>query len=235
MGSTFDQLMTVEEAANRLNRSRRSVFDYLKKGFLTRRVRNSQVLVAREEVEDLAVELGVGLPALTRKNIFQLVSRIQALEQKMAVVEALWGAQEQTLRLDASGAAALYRAATDYLCAKEWEVSQLESWATLLNQFGEETLQVIAETTHSTKPWEPFYLLAQRMLAFIDAVPASKSVLALKSLRAKMESGRKKVRECALLWIEMGRGTVQMDVFKGLDNPTEDLLRRLVQPQGKSG
>jgi hypothetical protein len=229
MGSTFDQLMTVEEAASRLNRARRSVYDYLKKGFLTRKVRDGRVLVLREEVEQLAVELSVDLPALTRKNVFALVARVKALEEKMSVFSAMWGAQEETLRPSTKAAADLYRAATDYLCAKEWEIQQLESWATLFNQVGEETLQAIAVATQNTKPWECLFLLAQRMLDFIDSVPASKDVLALKALRAKMDQGRKKVREAALLWIEMGRGSIQADVFRSMDTPEGDVLRRIVK------
>jgi hypothetical protein len=233
MGSTFhqdqDQLLTIEEAAARLQRSRRSIFEYLKKGFLTRRMRDGKLFVSRREVEELAVELCVDLPALTRKNLFRLESRLRQVEEKMAVYETIWNAQGELLRPKPAEAAALYRAATDYLCAKEWEIAQLESWADIFNRVGEETLQAIAEAVHTTKPWECFYQLAARMLAFIESVPASREVLALKALHDKMEEGRKKVRAAALLWIEMGRGTVQQDVFREMDTPGDDLLRRLAQ------
>jgi hypothetical protein len=231
MGSTF---VTVDEAAARLDRTRKTIFEYLKKGFLHRHLRNNKVMIDRDEVEQLAVELGTDFPAITRHTMFGVLSRLKKLEEQMHVVEATWGLQERPLRPNPNEASGLFRAATDFLCATEWDVQQLETWAGLFNQVDEETLTRVAAAVNETKPWEVFYRLAGRMVEFVDAVPAAKEVLALKALRAKMEMGRKKVREAALLWIEAGRGGVPDHVFKALDTPQEDLLRRLSRPSGKS-
>jgi hypothetical protein len=218
-------LLTITEVATRLGRHRRSIHNYLEKGFLRRVERNGKVLVPSEDVEQLAVELGTDFPALTRRTLFEMQAKIRKLEEGQRVFEKMWGIQEKPLRPSPNEAAGLLKATTDYLSNTSWRFEELNSWALLFNRVDEETLDALAEHGMTTKPWEPLYDLSLRMLAFIDKTKAE--TLELQALRATMESGRKKIREATLFWIERGRGTVPQQVFKLLDSPKEDLLRSL--------
>lgn len=226
--------MTVNEAALRLGRSVRSVHYYLEKGFLTRKKQRDKTLIPTEDVEQLAIELGTDLPALTRRNMFDLLSRVKKLEEQMAMVQAVWGIQEQPLRPNPNEAAGLYKAATDYLTAERYHLKELETWAGLLNQFDEQVLGTVAEAAMTTQPWEVFYQLSQRLLDQLKASKELKTSLHLQALHTKLHSGRKKVREAALLWVESGRGTVPNRLFKHLDTPREDLLRSITGATGNS-
>lgn len=224
MGSS---LCTVAEAATRLKRSKRMVWKYIEKGFLTRVPRDGKVFFQRDEVEQLAVELGADMPALTRHTFFQLMSRVQRLEEQMAMVRAVWGSEESPLRPKEKEAAGLYKAATDYLCQDSWDYQQLRSWADIFVSVDEGTLEILAGAAMTTKPWEPLFELASRMALFLSKDKDLKRSIDLQALKAKLELGRKKVREASLLWIESGRGTVPNRVFKLFDTPEEDLLRSL--------
>ena len=231
MGSSF---LTIDEAALRLGRHKRSIHNYLEKGFLRRVRREGKVLIPFEDVEQLAVELGTDHPAINRHTIFDLSSRMKKLEEQMAMVQGIWGIQEKPLRPSPQEVAGLLKAAADYLSAPMFEMRELETWADLLNKIDEKTLTAIAEHGLTTKPWELFFELAGRMVEVMEKDKTFTSSLGLQALHGKMESGRRKVREAALFWIESGRGTVPSKVFKLFDTPKEDLLRRLSQSGRKS-
>lgn len=231
MGSTFT---TIDEAAHRLGKHRRSISNYMDKGFLRKVHRGRRVVIPTEDVEQLAVELGTDFPALTRRTFFEMQSRLKSLEEKMALVEQVWGIQEKPFRPNQKEAVGLYVAVTQYLQAKTYQASELEAWAMTLNRIDETALTAVAEANLTTKPWEPFFELVTRMLSFVDAQKDLKANLTLQALRAKLDAGRRKVREAALFWIESGRGTVPQRLFRVLDTPKEDLLRALASGEGKS-
>jgi hypothetical protein len=226
--------MLIEEAANRLGCTKRSVHNYINRGFVRRVVRDGKTCVQREDVEQLALDKGTDFPAMSRKTMHELNHRIRKLEEQMALVQEAWGIQEKPLRPSEKEAAGLYKAATDYLSVAGWKAHELETWANLFNQFDEKTLEALADAMKDSQPWKVFFELSSRMLEFITNAKGAKESLQLQALRAKMEMGKKKVRESALFWIESGRGTVSAHIFKALDSPKEDLLRALAKPGSKS-
>jgi excisionase family DNA binding protein len=228
LGSNF---LTIDEAARRLNRHRRSIMNYLDKGFLKKVVRGRNVLISTEDVEQLAIELGSDSPAMNRKAFFEMQSRLKKLEEKMSVVEHIWGSQESPLRPNQKEAAGMYKAVTDYLTVASYKYQEMESWAGLFNRIDEKTLEAIAEHSLTTNPWAPYFELATRMVNHIDSKKELKTSLLLQACRAKLEAGRRKVREAALFWIESGRVSVPQKLFQLLDTPKEDLLRVLTSPK----
>lgn len=229
MGST-SSLMTITEAANRLGRSKRSIHNYINKGFIRRKSVDGDVVVHREDVEQLAEELGTDFPALNRRTLFEINNRLRKLEEEMATVKQVWsslGLQENPLRPDAKEAAALHKAATDYLSVDTYQWKELESWSGLFLQIDERVIEKVGEVTSSHQPWHPFLTLASRMVEFVGKAKGIKTDISLQSLRAKLEMGRKRVREAALLWVEAGKGTVPAHLFKALDSDKESLLRSL--------
>jgi excisionase family DNA binding protein len=238
MGSTSSPCMSFDEAANRLNVTKRSIHNYIKKGFLRRVVRGSTVLVYREEVEQLAEDSGTDLPALSRKTLLDMSHRIRKLEEQMVMVQEIWstwGVVEKPLRPAPEEAAGLFRAATSYLTADKYQLKEIESWAVLFVQIDEKTLMAVAEATKTLKPWEVFYTLVDRMLSFLSKSKELKGSLHLQSVKAKLDVGRRKLREAAMLWIEDGRGSVDPSIFRSLDSPKEDLIRTLSRQSGKTG
>lgn len=211
----------------RLGRSRRSIHYYIEKGFLTVKKQREKTLLSKDDVEQLAVELGTDLPALNRRNMFDLLTRVKKLEEQVAMVQAMWGLQEKPLRPNPQEAAGLHKAVTDYLSVESFSAKELETWATLFNQVDEGTLLAIAEATMTVKPWETLFQLASRMVDYVEAAKELKTSLILQALHTKLNAGKRKIREAALLWVESGRGTVPNQVFKLLDTPKEDLLRSL--------
>lgn len=225
MGST--SFLTIREAANRLNLSKRTIHTYLTKGFLKRTVRDGKVLLLREEVEQLAVEMGADMPALTRRSFFELTAKVRKLEEQMALVQAMWNVQEKPLHPKPKEAEGLYRAATDFLTGEKWKFEDMVRWADLFVQFDEETLKAVGEACSTSKPWEVFFTLSTRMSDFLASTKEMKSDVRVQALKAKMDQGRRKVREAALFWIESGHGAVPVQVFQTLDSPREGLLRSL--------
>lgn len=231
MGSTF---LTIDEAARRLGRHRRSIANYIDKGFLRKVPRGRKVVIPAEDVEQLAVELGTDFPAMTRKSFFDMQNRLKKLEEKMSLVEQVWGIQEKPFRPNQKEAVGLHTAVTQYLQAKAYHAGELEAWAMTFNRIDEKTLASIAEACLTSKPWEPIFELVTRMVEFVDAQKDLKTSLTLQAVRAKLDAGRRKVREAALFWIESGKGTVPQQIFRVLDTPKEDLLRSLTMGEGKS-
>jgi hypothetical protein len=226
--------MSIEEAARRLGKHRRSISNYMDKGFLRKIHRGRKVVIPTEDVEQLAVELGTDFPAMTRKTFFDMQSRLKKLEEKMFLVEQVWGIQEKPFRPNQKEAVGLHTAVTQYLQAKTYQAGELEAWAMTFNRIDEKTLTTVAEACLTAKPWEPFFELVTRMLEFVDDQKELKSSLTLQALRAKLDAGRKKVREAALFWIESGKGSIPQQLFRSLDTPKEDLLRSLAAGGGNS-
>lgn len=218
--------MTFEEAANRLGRSKRSVHNYVKQGFIKRSMLDGKVVLQRDDVEQLAVELGADLPAMNRKTFFQLQSRIQKLEEQMVLVQQMWGIQEKPLHPNETEAAGLYRAALDSLkSAPTWSVQEMEMWVDLFLRFDETTLTQVSKTARINNPWDVFMKLS---MGFSNQVGQDKGLAAslpLQALLSKIETARKRLKAEAVLWVEANRG-LPSD-FKQYDTLKEDLIKRL--------
>jgi len=230
LGSTFTQLMTIPEVASRLGCSKRSVNNYLKKGFLKKEaIRNRKILVRPEDVEQLAEELGTDFPVVNRRTIFQLNRRVTQLEEELRTMKAMWesmGIQEKPLRMGEKEAAGLQRAVVDYLALQKYQLKELESWAGIFNQVDETTIEQLAAVTSSAQPWKPLFDLVNKMSSSLSPKKV-KDDLSLQSLAAKMEQGRKKIRTASLFWIESGRGTIPQTLLQALDTPQDELRRAL--------
>jgi hypothetical protein len=217
--------MTFEEAANRLGRSKRSVHTYAKQGFIKRSLLDGKVVLQRDDVEQLAIELGADLPAMNRKTFFQLQSRIQKLEEQMALVQQMWGIQEKPLHPSDTEASGIYRAAIDALNSKAWSIQEMEMWVDLFLRFDEQTLAQVSKTALISNPWDVFTKLALGFSTFVGQDKGFSASLPLQALFRKIETARKRLKAEAVLWIESHRG-LPMDL-KAYDTPKEGLLRKL--------
>jgi hypothetical protein len=231
MGSDF---CTFEEAATRLCRSKRMIHNYVKKGLIRRKLEKDSVLLYREDVEQLAVELGSDMPAMTRQTFFQLMNRVRKLEEDTAVFKRMWDVQDRPLRPSNEEAIGLFNAATQAAKCKEWKYEELETWASMFDRMDEVFFDTVAKATVLSKPWNVFYNLCLNMMGFASEKNREKPDLQAQILHKKLDEGRKKMRSTVLMWIEAGRGTVPEAVFRQLNNDQDDLLRRLTAVPSKS-
>jgi len=229
LGSTTS-LLTYDQAANRLGCTKRSVHNYIERGLLKRVVQSGKVLVRRDDVEQLAEESGTDFPALNKKTVYQMLSRLKKLEDRYEMMTQIWdtlGLQEKPLRPEPKEAAQLHRAATDFLTVATYQLKEMQSWAGVFVRIDDAAVETVAEATGSLQPWRPFHDLAHRMLDHLEKQKALKTDIELQALQAKLQLGRRRVREAALFWIEAGRGSVPEQALRALDTPGEALLRDL--------
>jgi predicted DNA-binding protein (UPF0251 family) len=226
MGSVF---IRFDEAATRLGVSKRSIHNYLKKGLLRRSVQDGEVLLHKDEVEQLAVEMGADFPALNRKSFFQLMSRLQKMEERMTVVMRMLDIRDNPLRPNINEARALYAAAKESLERGNWPRAEMKTWAGVFDRFDEVALERIQEAVNETNPWAPFFKLVVGMQDFLAKEGGAKPDLSTQTLQQLLDEGRKKIRATVVMWIELGRGTIPQNLLKTLDSDKEALLKKLAK------
>jgi hypothetical protein len=207
---------------------------YFKQGLLKRQLRNGKTVIDRDEVEQLAVELGSDVPAINRKTFFQLTARVRKLEEDISVFKRMWDVQDKPLRPSQEEALGLHHAATQASSCKQWKVEEIEMWAGMFDRMDEVFFDTVGQSAILPKPWSIFYQLCVAMLEYLSELNSKTPTLELQSLRKKVDEGRKKMRGTVLMWIEMGRGTVPESVLRQLNNDQDDLLRRLTVVKSKS-
>jgi hypothetical protein len=231
MGS--DLFLSVDSAAARLSRTKRSIFKYIEQGLLTKKRQGNKVFLLAEEVEQLALELGADAPAMNRKTFLRLLSRVQKLEERMSVVQRILGMRDHPLRPDAGEAHALLAEVRAALNKRAWAWKEIETWASIFDRVDEVTLDSLQTMLAEPHPWKPLYELCVRMLAHVPTL-AEKSDLERQTLHLKLDEGRKRMRGTILMWIEMGRGSIPDSFLGALDTDSEALLRRLATADHKS-
>lgn len=230
MGSVF---YTFDEAARRLGRSKRTIHNYIKQGFLNRVVDNGAILLRREDVEQLAVDLGSDAPALNRKTVYELQSRIRKLEQDMSVVRMALQIRDNPLRPSDEEASGFYKAAVMALKAGNWSRKEVELWVDYLHRIDEVTLDTFLKSTGILQPWKVFYDLCIHMMEAVSNEETYRTDLEWQVLHKKLDEVRKRMRDSIILWMEMGRGTLPDSALKSVDTVKEDLLRRISSSPGK--
>ena len=225
MGSGF---YSFEEAANRLGRSKRSIHSYVKQGLLKRVVNNGLVLLRKEDVEQLAVELGSDAPAMNRHSFFQIQSRLAKLENEMVTIKHILEIRDEPLRPGANEAIGLYRAAADSLSRKKWVMDEVRLWADQFERMDEVAVETICKANQNPKAWVVFYDLLLEMQKYVAAQFSKKPDLEWQALEKKLDEGRKKLRPTIVILIEMNKG-VSESFIGSLEDPKETLLRRLAR------
>ena len=234
MGSGF---MTFEEAANRLGRSKRSIHNYVKQGLLQRVMNSGNVVLRKEDVEQLAVDIGSDSPALNRKTFYLLQARLKKLEEEMVAVKHILEIRDSPLRPSESEARGLYAAATESLSRRNWVAEEVDLWAAQFERLDEPALDSISQAIQDNKAWTPFFTLCLELIKYAHSRFSTEKVDPLLWLarHKRLEEGRKKLRGSILIWIEAGRGSVSEPFLTSLEGGKEAVLRRLTLVGGKKG
>lgn len=225
MGSSF---YTFTEAANRLHRSKRSLHNYIKKGLLRREVFNGDVVLNREDVDEMAADSGVDAPAMTRKSFIELQNRVKKLEDKMTTVQHILEIRDDRIHPTPEQAEAFYRAAEDSLTRRgSWVAKEVEVWASQIERMDETFIEEVCKVTHNGNAWAPFFSLCSEMQAFAFEQHAKKPDVLWQALHKKLNTARSTFRACVVLWIELGRGSQKGGFLGLLDDPKSALLKGL--------
>lgn len=222
MGSAF---LSFEEAANRLGRSKRSIHNYVKRGFIKRTLHGGDVVLRREDVEQLAIELGADMPAMTRHSFFRMQARLDKLENEMTTVKHILEIRDEPLRPSTEEVRGIYGAARAALSVGKWSTEEVESWSSLFERMDETFLDYLVKATQELKAWVPLFELCLAMQE--SASHQLKTSLEWQARYRQLEEGRKKLRGTIIVWTEMGRGTSHDLLLSALDDPKEGLIRRL--------
>lgn len=207
MGSEFCSFL---EAANALGRSKRSVHNYIKRGFLKRYHQDGEVVLSRKEVEELAVASGQNMPPFTKANFFHLVSRVQKLEQDMVVVRKALDIRSDPLRPNPDTAKGFYVACRAALASDQpHEFKEILMWSELMPRMDEVTFETMAEASGDKNPWYPFYRLSVKLLGQVSKEETFNTNLELQTLHKILDESRKKLRETGILWVELGKTYIQ--------------------------
>ncbi len=228
MGS---ELCSYEWAANRLGRSKRSIHNYIKKGFLLPVRQDGEPKLRTEEVEQLAVELGTDFPAVSRASFFQIQSELKRLRDEMEAVKHMLEIRDDPLRPSLLEAKGFIAAAKESLGRRKWKFEEISVWARQFERMDEVALDLFAKADPTNpEPWKIFYSLCLEMLSTVSAQHGLES----QALSSKLEAGRQKMRGTVILWIELGRGKVPEAVFGALDSSKEKVLRRVGKKENTS-
>lgn len=200
-------LMTVEQAAQHLAVSTRTVRTYIKDGWLvavktqgSRRkwLRSDDVSQLRLDKQQ-ATEGGRSL----RQELLELKARTRRLEAQMTAIMAILDSQDKPLRLQTKEAKDIYGACLGHLHQTEWEFAQISAWVQIFSRLTEDDLQVMREATDDTKPWVPFLRLVMHMTAFVADHPTYTTNLELQTLHRELAEARRRLRVSAFCYADL--------------------------------
>lgn len=229
MGSAFQgpETCTYVEAARRLSVSRRTVFNYVKQGFIKKVQRDGETHLSREDVEQVALDQGTDAPAMNRKSFIQMAHRLQKLENEMVTVKHILEIRDSPLRfetdLEGSG---LYRAAADALAAGNWGEQEVDLWSGLLERMDEVFFEHLQRATCESKCWVVFLKLCNALQEHALITANKTPSLDWQARVKRLDEGRKKIRGSIILFVEMGKGTTPLDLLSSVDDPKTGFLKR---------
>ena len=223
---------TFAEAATRLCKSERTIHEYAKKGFLKKKIENGRVVLNREEVELLAVDVGVKQQPVNRKTVFKLQARLTKVEEEMrAVKHALELRDAPPLRPDANTCSGLLLACTTYLNTtdrfKFWTTSLIDQWTDLFERMDEETLDSFISASSNPQAWVPLFRFCTNLMGFCWENDRQIPSLLWQARAGRLETARQRLRGVIILLVEMGGGTAPLRLLDTLGSPRENLINRI--------
>jgi len=225
MGRTF---VTFEDAAKLLKCSKRTVHNYVKKGRLRKDVEDGEVVLRREDVEQLAEGLGSDLPALNNRTLLELLGRIKTLEMKVSVFQKIHGIEEHPpLRPGTDEALKLVSNAEWYLQKKDITSPEIGLWVSLFQRMDELTFQMIHRAGAKPEFWKTLFDLCLYLMDFVSNPRRCKETRTWLAHHLELNECRKSLRSIILLWVELTRESHTKGLHKYLGGGKEDLARRL--------
>jgi excisionase family DNA binding protein len=231
MGSDF---YSIDEAANRLGCCRKTIHNYIKKGFLSSQRNGRDTMVLKKDVEQLSIDLGTDAPALNRANWFKLYARLEKMERELFTVKHILEIRDEPLRVSPLECIQLHDLSVNFLTKSSWTLPEMELWAKYFERMDDTFLKALAEANQNQKAWQPLFKLCIFMIRQVGADLEKKPTVPLQSLLLKLDEGRKKLRGTILMWVASGQGGLPEAFLATLEDPQETVARRLGGSNGKS-
>ena len=210
-----DSLMTIEDAAQHLQVSTRTVHTYIKEGFLstTKKRNDRRRLLDALEIEELRKEREEhgAKTLLSRKEVRGMEVRLSKLESQMRVVLRVLDAQVEPLGLNPANAKDLYTACLLEQKNGSWELDEYQSWVEILLRVTEDDFIQMVEL--SPCPYKPFLSLCMTMTVSIVRHKDYETSLERQRVHRLLSEARRRLRVAAVLFSET-QGTVPTDLRK---------------------
>jgi len=224
VGSLF---YSFQEAANRLGCSKRTIHNYIKQGYLRKSNQSGKVVLLKEDVEQLAAETGVDLPAFNRKNFFLLLRRVEKLEQDMMVARRMLDIQSDPLRPNAEYAAILMKEVELSLLKSDWVDEEMRQWVEVFERLDEVALESLRNHLGLLNPYVPFFKLCMAFLKRLSTRDGFSQSLQYQLLHKQIDAARVRMRTCILMWSKVSSPTSAEEVIKGMESEKEKLFKRV--------
>ncbi len=217
---------TFAQAAERLQRSKRSLHHYVQNGRLRKIIVDGAPSLEKEDVESLREEMLLESPTVNKKTIKTLQIEIQKLQMKVALLERIAEVRDKPIREEPASVLELYLAADAYFKAdaNKWGFKAIEHWMDLFERMDETFFDNVRKISNNNQPWMPFFELCLAMLRFAQQVEPQS--LTMQAITNRLSLARTHLRRVILIWFTLypppndpSRGGL-----KGLEDV---LLRRL--------
>lgn len=224
MGSLF---YSFQEAASRLGVSKRSIHNYVKRGYIRKANHEGNIVLIKEDVEQLAADTGVGLPAFNQKNFFLLLRRVEKLEQDMLVARRRLDIELDPLRPNQQESALLMKEAEASLLRGNWVDEEIKQWVHVFERLDETALENIKAHTGSMNPFVPFFKLAMAFMAFIAKDDGFNISIEKQLLHKEVDTARIKMRKCIFMWMKVNEPTNSEDILQSLETDKDKFFKKL--------
>lgn len=213
-GSESERLMTVEEAAQTLQCTTKSVYNMAKKGLLkTIYVKTeSGRSVAHFRALDVFAAVSARFEGLDVAKAGNLAMRALALsEHNQSMIQALLdilGFHQPSIPFDEAGVAALQEEAKERLEATLPASDQeILRWSRVLMQISEEYLELAKTVTGDPEPWKVFTFLGERLAEDLqESCGATQD-----KIKAFLSGARKHFRNTAYFYVRTRDGSAFAD------------------------
>jgi excisionase family DNA binding protein len=221
--------ITIDEAANYLNVSTRTISTYIADGILCthKKQGSNRKYLYSDDVHDLLEARKLGTFSIREYN--KLRAKVKKLESQMEVILLILDAKQESLGFSAEYGKELLDAAKS-LKAKQLSTEIISAWTDIFLRIDESDLDTIKVATNESKPWIPFLKLCTDMIVTVVGNSNYKVSLELQNSHKLLVEGRRRLRLSALLFLEQeGYDTSIERLDYGYPDTTVELVKKILK------
>jgi excisionase family DNA binding protein len=164
MGSNF-AYVTIDKAAEHLSVTRRTIYKYIKRGFLRTKKEGKGSVVLKNDVRtllDLRSKKDLPYP-VNKKTLARMDARIQMLEKQVETMMRILDMRHEPLGLSVSQLNGLYVMAHHHL-KNQWSPHEELIWVDTFIRIRFDDFEEMQKMVDDEHPWRPLYQLCKAML-----------------------------------------------------------------------
>lgn len=221
MGREF---YSIDEAANLLGRSKRSIHYYIKQGLLTKKMKDGKVCIPANDVEQLAIDIGANSAPINRRTLIELQYKIRKLEEAVSVFKRILDVRSMPLIPSNEEAVSLFGASIVELTERNFSEESVQRWSHIYPRLDELSLSTICKAVGRNDAWEPIFRLCMSHLEWVSKQKDFKSNLKWQTLYENLQEGRKALKSTIVVWIELAK---ESTFVSSIETTEEGVLKRL--------